>query len=114
MIRRAEQALRKTALARPEAYEEFPWGERAVKVRRKVFLFMSTDDDGLSVTVKLPTSHKDALQLPFAKPTGYGLGKSGWVTARFGPQEKPPLDVLRRWIEESYEAVAPRRRLMGL
>ena len=32
-----------------------------------------------------------ALLLPFATPTGYGLGKSGWVSARFAPSDDPPL-----------------------
>jgi hypothetical protein len=49
-----------------------------------------------------------ALSLPFASPTGYGLGKSGWVTARFAAKDKPPLEMLRKWIEESYRAVAPK------
>jgi hypothetical protein len=47
-------------------------------------------------------------------PTGYGLGKAGWVTARFGPRAKPPLDVLRKWIDESYRAVAPAKLLKEL
>ena len=61
------------------------------------------------MSVKLPGSATFALDLPFASPTGYGLGKSGWVTARFGAREKPPVDLLKRWIDESYRAVAPKR-----
>ncbi|MET0554157.1 MAG: MmcQ/YjbR family DNA-binding protein, partial [Vicinamibacteria bacterium] len=37
----------------------------------------------------------------------YGLGKAGWVSARFGPKDRPPVDVLCKWIDESYRAVAP-------
>jgi hypothetical protein len=48
-----------------------------------------------------------ALTLPFASLTGYGPAKGGWVSAKFGPREKPPLGVLRAWIDESYRAVAP-------
>jgi hypothetical protein len=29
------------------------------------------------------------------------------VTATFPPGARPPLDVLRKWIDESYRAVAP-------
>jgi hypothetical protein len=64
--------------------------------------------------VKLPGSAGIALGLPFCEPTGYGLGKSGWVTARFGEREKPPVDLLERWIDESYRAVAPRRLVNAL
>jgi hypothetical protein len=34
------------------------------------------------------------------------LPSVGGVTARFGPREKPPLEVLRAWIDQSYRAVA--------
>jgi len=110
----AAAALRSHALAYPETHEDFPWGERVVKVRGKVFLFLGRPKDGLSLSVKLPGSATLALGLPFASPTGYGLGKSGWVTARFGPREKPPVELLQQWIDESYRAVAPRRLAAGL
>jgi len=68
----------------------------------------TTDDDGFGLSVKLPASAPMALLLPFASPTRYGLGKSGWVSARFGRSESPPLDLLRAWIDESYRAIAPK------
>jgi predicted DNA-binding protein (MmcQ/YjbR family) len=108
-IQRAEAALRRLALAYPESYEEFPWGHRAIKVVKKVFVFISADEAGLSIGTKLPHSNRAALAHPFAEPTGYGLGKSGWVTARFDTRARPPLDILRAWIDESYRAVAPKK-----
>ena len=104
---RAEADLRAFALSFPETREEFPWGERVVKVRKKVFVFMGISDGGLGLSVKLPRTGRMALLLPFAQPTGYGLGKSGWVSARFARSEAPPVALLREWIEESYRAVAP-------
>jgi predicted DNA-binding protein (MmcQ/YjbR family) len=108
-MKRAEAALREHALSFPEAREDFPWGERVVKVAGKVFVFLGRAEGGLSMSVKLPGSATLALDLPFASPTGYGLGRSGWVTARFEAGEKPPVDLLKRWIDESYRAVAPKR-----
>jgi predicted DNA-binding protein (MmcQ/YjbR family) len=96
--------LRKFALTFPEAYKDHPWGEIAIKVRGKVFVFMG--EEGL--TMKLPQSKEFALEYPFTKPTGYGLGKSGWVSAEFKKGEKPPPDVLEAWIAESYRAIAPK------
>jgi predicted DNA-binding protein (MmcQ/YjbR family) len=107
--RQGEAALRKFALGYPEAYEEFPWGERCIKVRKKIFVFMGSDRVSLRLTVKLPRSYGDALLAPFVKPTGYGLGKSGWVTATFTARERVPLDILRDWIDESYRAIAPKK-----
>ena len=103
----AEATLRAHAMAKPEATEHFPWGERAIKVKGKVFLFMYTDATKLSLSTKLPASSGVALLLPFAEPTGYGLGKAGWVSAAFGPADQLPVDMLCSWIDESYQAVAP-------
>jgi predicted DNA-binding protein (MmcQ/YjbR family) len=113
-VARAEAALRAHALALPGAVEEFPWGDRVVKVNKKVFVFLGTHEGGLALSVKLPETAAIALTLPFASPTRYGLGKSGWVTALFAENEKPPIDMLRAWIEESYRAIAPARLIASL
>jgi len=109
-----DRVLQQFALGFPEAIEEAPWGHRALKVRGKTFLFLVADSEGLSLSVKLPESGPQALMAPFSEPTGYGLGKSGWVTARFGSNETPPLDDLRQWIRESYRAMAPKRLVKQL
>ena len=110
-LRRAKAALRAFALAYPGAREEFPWGERVIKVGKKVFVFLGTPEgDELSLSVKLPATASIALLFPFATPTGYGLGKAGWVSAAFAPGDNVPLAMLRQWIDESYRAVAPRIR----
>jgi predicted DNA-binding protein (MmcQ/YjbR family) len=113
-VARAQARLRKLALGYPEAWEDHPWGETVVKVRTRVFLFLGRADGGLSLSVKLPDSATFALGLPFATPTGYGLGKSGWITARFEPGERPPLEILERWLDESYRAVAPKKLVASL
>ncbi len=112
--RKCETALRKYALGFPGAWEDFPWGERVVKVGKKVFVFMGHADGRLTLSVKLPESQTVALMLRFAEPTGYGLGKSGWVTARFAANENPPQELLREWIDESYRAVAPKKLVATL
>lgn len=103
--------LRKHALGYPEAYEEFPWGERAIKVNKKIFVVLHGDAETLQVTTKLPLSYGAALLAPFAAPTHYGLGKSGWVTASFAGGEHVPYDILLSWMDESYRAIAPKRLL---
>jgi len=111
-LRADARVLREFALSLPGATEDFPWGERVAKVGGKVFVFLGADPvpgGPLSLSVKLPVSGSEALDLPFTKPTGYGLGKSGWVTAAFEDGEPPPVGVLRTWILESYRAVAPKK-----
>ncbi len=104
-----EEELRKLAMAYPEATEDHPWGECAFKVNKKVFLFVSLSEKGLGLGVKLPEGGREALLLPFTEPTGYGLGKHGWVTASFPLGQRPPMPIIAGWIEESYRAVAPKK-----
>ena len=85
-------------------------GERA----KETVAFMSVAGRPLSLTCKLPLTRLEVLKLPFAKPTGYGLGKSGWVTMNFDPETKPPLDLLKRCMLESYRAVAPKKLVAQL
>ena len=106
--------LRRIALAYPEAYEEMPWGHHAIKVKSKAFVFLAADQATFSLSAKLPSSAGVALKLPFASPTEYGLGRSGWVTARFPRTARLPVDILGMWIDESYRALAPKRLLAQL
>jgi predicted DNA-binding protein (MmcQ/YjbR family) len=100
------------ALAFPGASEDHPWGEQVVKVNGKIFVFLGLPASK-RMTVKLDESHGHALAIEGAEPTGYGLGKSGWVTV---PLRAPgvTIDLLRDWVEESYRIVAPRRLIAEL
>ena len=103
----AQQAIRVAALAYPEVTEDRPWDHPAFKIRgKKAFVFMGEQADTLSISLKLPESHEFANDLPFCKPTGYGLGKSGWVSVTLTADMDLPIDALIEWIDESYRAVA--------
>ena len=97
------------ALALPEAYEDRPWGETVVKVRGKIFLFWGDTPTALAFSLKLSRSHGYALSLPYAKPTGYGLGKSGWVSFHTVIDTTIEVPLVKEWIVESYRAVAPKK-----
>ena len=108
------EAIRELALGYPEATEDHPWGETAIKVNGKVFLFLGISEiHGGSFSVKLPQSRDIAMDLPFAEPTHYGLGKHGWVTVKFG-QGDVPLDLIKAWVDESYRAIAPKKLVKTL
>ncbi len=97
-IAKAEKDLVKFALSLPEAVEEWPWGDRAFKVKKKVFTFLVCSDEALKMTCKLRDSHAEADHLPFTEATGYGLGKAGWLTATFEPGEDVPVGLLKGWM----------------
>ena len=108
------EELRDYGLSLPEASEDHPWGHSALKVRGKTFCFLDKEEM-LSATVKLPASRDFAMVFDFTEPTGYGLGKSGWVTARFpAGGEAPDFYLLKRWMTESYRAVAPKKLGAGV
>jgi predicted DNA-binding protein (MmcQ/YjbR family) len=102
--------VRAFALSLPGAAEEFPWGERVVKVKGKVFVFLGHDADSgpPRMSVKLFESHGHALAIEGSEPTGYGLGRSGWMNVPL-QAEGVKLDLLCDWIEESYRIIAPKR-----
>ncbi len=110
-LKKAAARLRKHALGYPEAIEDFPWGHSAIKVKGKIFLstYLEDKEGCLSLSMKLPVSGKMALTLPFAAPTRYGLGQSGWVTSRFFAGDEIPVDMLKEWVDESFRAIAPKR-----
>lgn len=99
----------------PEAWVDAPWGEKVVKVRTKIFVFLSppTSDDPV-VTVKLPESRDHALSYPGAFPTRYGLGKHGWVSITLAGVPEEEFDVLLDFVEESYRTVAPKQLVKEL
>ncbi|MGD9739042.1 MAG: MmcQ/YjbR family DNA-binding protein [Bauldia sp.] len=110
----AAARLKEAALTYPETREDHPWGHDVIKVKDKAFLFLSDWQEGLGATVKLPHSFEFALEYPFVKPAGYGLGRARWVDCRFEKGEDVPVDVLLRWLDESFRAVAPKRLVKAL
>jgi predicted DNA-binding protein (MmcQ/YjbR family) len=115
-VKSLELELRDHAMRYPETTEDFPWGHRAMKVKGKVFVFLGgeTNPDEFSMTVKLPQSRDMAADLPFTEPTGYGMGKHGWVTVRFKKAADVPMSLMREWIDESYRAIAPKKLVKQL
>jgi predicted DNA-binding protein (MmcQ/YjbR family) len=108
----AWKALKKFAAEKPGAWEDHPWGETVFKVGKKIFVFLGHADYGYGLSCKLPDSGEAAVTMfSWAHPTGYGLGKAGWVSARFEKSQDVPVDLLEQWIDESYAAVAPKRGL---
>jgi predicted DNA-binding protein (MmcQ/YjbR family) len=115
MKSKAMESIRKAALAYPDTREDHPWGEIAIKVKGKTFVFMGASDDGsFGFSVKLPRSGPKVLKKSFAEPTHYGLGKSGWVSCAFDEDADVPLKQALEWLDESFRAVAPKRVLSKL
>ena len=106
----ANKELRAFGLKYPNAHTKSPWpGHLDLAVNDKTFAYLNDDSEPFSISCKLPQSSKAALGLTFTEPTGYGLGKSGWVTAKWPAGPGSPIELFKGWIDESYRAQAPRR-----
>ena len=108
-VDKALRELRSFGLAYPGAHFKSPWpGHKDLAVKDKTFAYLSLEGEPFSISCKLPHSAGAMLQLPFTKPSAYGLGKSGWVTAELPAGEVPSLELFKAWIDESYRAQAPK------
>lgn len=103
--------LRAFGLTYPGVEIKSPWpGHDDLAVNGKTFAYMSLEGEPFSIGLKLPFTGEEARKkLRFATPTGYGLGKSGWVTFAPKPSEMPSMRQLKSWLDESYRAQAPKR-----
>ena len=105
--RSAMQALRKVALRYPGteegvACEGTPVESRTVKARNKAFLFLTIGH----VRLKLRESLPEATKLAEKKPDQLHVGAGGWVKASLSADGSTPIDVLERWVGESYRLMA--------
>jgi predicted DNA-binding protein (MmcQ/YjbR family) len=87
-------------------------GEPTFRVRGKNFVF--TNAEATSLTVKLPKEEAEAVVAtdPAASPTGYGLGRHGWVSIALesGAEQDPERwEQVVEWVRTSYTLVAPKR-----
>jgi predicted DNA-binding protein (MmcQ/YjbR family) len=107
--------LRAFGLRYPGAHLKSPWpGHLDLAVKDKTFAYLSIEGEPFGISCKLPHSNTVALMLPFTEPTSYGLGKSGWVSAKFPRGKRPPVDLFKAWIDESYRAQAPKKLVATL
>jgi predicted DNA-binding protein (MmcQ/YjbR family) len=84
-------------------------GEPTFRVRGKNFVFTDKEASGLSV--KLPKEEAEAVVAtdPLAEPTGYGLGRHGWVSVTIGKADADRWQQVEEWVRTSYTMVAPKK-----
>ena len=100
------ERIRELALSLPETYEDEPWGHPVFKVaENRMFAWMTMDDGGVRLTVKLTPEEREMAQLlPYVHKARY-VGRYGWITAEVTDEES--LDAALEWLRESYWLRAP-------
>jgi predicted DNA-binding protein (MmcQ/YjbR family) len=94
-------------LPEAERVDIVEWGgEPTFRVRGKNFVFTNQEASGLSV--KLPKEEAAAVVAtdPTAEPSGYGLGRHGWISVTVGADAD--WQQLEEWVRTSYTLVAPK------
>lgn len=84
-------------------------GEPTFRVRGKNFVFAGTDFTGISVKLDKEEAAAVVATEPGAAPTGYGLGRHGWVSVTLPTEAKDPRWAqVEEWVRTSYALVAPK------
>lgn len=85
-------------------------GEPTFRVNGKNFIFTNRDFTGVSV--KLSKDEAEAVVATDAEvePTGYGLGRHGWISVTFPKRMGAARwQLIEEWVRTSYTLVAPKR-----
>lgn len=87
------------------------WGDHPTfRVRNKNFVF--SDDQASNLSVKLDKEEAAAVVAtdPLVEPTGYGLGRHGWISVTVPENAGDDRwEILREWVRTSYTLVAPKK-----
>jgi predicted DNA-binding protein (MmcQ/YjbR family) len=86
------------------------WGdEPTFRVRGKNFVFTDHAARGLSVKLSKEEAAAVVATDPRAQPTGYGLGRHGWVSVEVGDDaDESRWQQIEEWVRTSYTLVAPK------
>lgn len=106
--------IRQLALAYPDTVEGVSCNNAAFKVRGKAFVFLGEKPDTYNFRLKLSESLPEAEQLADKQPEVYSPGMHGWTHVVLPQGKSPPVDLLKRWIDESFRLLAPKSLLAEL
>lgn len=100
------QALLKVALGYPETEEGVACKgtvleSTTVMIRKKAFVFVRSSE----ARFKLRESQKEMAALATKDPGHYGTGANGWASIKFTDDTAAPLELLEKWVGESYRVV---------
>lgn len=99
------------SLPEAERVDIAAWDDQPTfRVRGKNFVFCDAEAERL--TVKLPHDEAAAVVAtdPAAEPTGYGLGRHGWITVAVPADSTDDRwEQVTEWVRTSYTLVAPKR-----
>jgi predicted DNA-binding protein (MmcQ/YjbR family) len=84
-------------------------GEPTFRVRGKNFVFTNPEATGISVKLPKEEAHAVVATDPDVEPTGYGLGRAGWISVSLPARlSAARWREVEEWVRTSYTLVAPK------
>ena len=83
-------------------------GEPTFRVRGKNFIFSAHDASNISVKLSKEEAAAVVATDPAAEPTGYGLGRHGWISVKIDKANAERWRQIEEWVRTSYTNVAPK------
>lgn len=111
MARNIPEQIREIAFTYPELTEGTSCSKVAFKVKGKSFVFVEQKDGEWNAMMRLGDSIPEAELMAKESPDNVSIGKHGWTTLRFKNGKGPTKKILKRWIDESFRILAPRKVL---
>ena len=105
------ESLRDYCLGLPEAEETFPFGPDTLvfKIHQKVFLLTGLEGPELRFNIKCDPDKAEELRATYpAVIPGFHMNKRHWNTVI--ADGSVPDALLRAWIRDSYDLVAPKKK----
>ena len=96
----------------PEVQESSACTRISFKVRKKGVIFVG--EKNYDIMVKLDTSLQQVIELQQKHPKNYTIGKHGWVTIVIDGEGAPTFATIKKWIDESYRLLAPKKLVATL
>lgn len=107
------ERLEALAATLPEAvrFDIEAWGgEPTFRVRNKNFVFANQAATSLSFKLDKEEAQAVVASDPNASPTGYGLGRHGWISVTIRQRcSAAKWQEVTEWVRTSYTLVAPKK-----
>ncbi len=100
------EPMRLMASRFPEVAEGTACTQSSFKVGKTSFFFVGMQGGRYKLMFKLKQSLPEATRLAKKSPEDYGVGSTGWVSARFTAEKPIPKKIWAAWLKESYELSA--------
>ena len=94
----------------PDVAEGESCNQTSFKVGKTAFFYAGPQGGRFKAMFKLDASLDEASDLAAADPKGCSVGKNGWVTVWFGADAPMAKRRWKKWLKESYELSAAKKR----